>query len=63
MQGYQQFDVDIVPQACNFIKSETPAQVFSRKVLEYFQLVTLLKTRIQHRCFLVNFAKIFKKLN
>ena len=26
---YQQFDVDIVPAACNFIKKVTPTQVFS----------------------------------
>ena len=28
MQVYQQFDLDIVPPACIFIKSETPAHVF-----------------------------------
>ena len=29
MQVYQQFDVDIVPSARNFINYETPAQVIS----------------------------------
>ena len=29
MQVYQQFGFDIVPSACNFIKNEIPAQVFS----------------------------------
>ena len=31
MQMHQQFHVDIVPPACNFIKKETPAQLFSSK--------------------------------
>ena len=29
MKAHQQFDVDIVPPACNFIKNETRAQVFT----------------------------------
>ena len=31
MQLYQQFDVDIVTPACNFIKNETPEQEFSKE--------------------------------
>ena len=29
MQVYQQFNVDVVPPAFNFIKNECPAQVFT----------------------------------
>ena len=28
MRVYQQFHVDVVPPACNFIKNKTPEQVF-----------------------------------
>ena len=30
MQVYEQFHVDIMPPACNFIKKEIPAQVFAK---------------------------------
>ena len=38
MQVYQQFDVDIAFPACNFIKNETPAQVFSGEFANFFSL-------------------------
>ena len=28
MQLYQQFDVDIVPPACNIVKNKTPPELF-----------------------------------
>ena len=42
----------------NFIKNETPAEVFSREFWEVFQPATLLKPRPRHRRFPVNFAKL-----
>ena len=45
----------------NFIKNEALAQLFSWEFCEFFQSATLLKTRLHHMCFLVNFAKIFKR--
>ena len=47
----------------NFIKDETPAQVFCCGFCEFLQPVTLLKTRLQRRCFLANFANIFSACN
>ena len=47
--------------ACNFIENETLAVVFSWELLEFSQLITLLKTIIQHWCFLVNSACNFIK--
>ena len=41
MQAYQQFDVDIVPPACNFIKNKCLSQGFSCEYREFFQPVTL----------------------
>ena len=55
----QQFDVDVVSPYCNYIKNNTPAQVFSYKFCEFFQPTTLLKTRPTHRYFLVDFEKFF----
>ena len=46
---------------CNFIKSETPVQVFSCEFWEICQPVTLLRTRHRHRCFFVNFEHLFCK--
>ena len=57
MQVYQQFDVDVVPPACIFIKNKTPTQVFSCGFCEFFQHASLLKARIWHLLFLVNFVK------
>ena len=53
----QQLDVDIVPQACNYIKTETSEQVFLCEFCEFWQPVNLLKTRLLHRCFPLYFAK------
>ena len=39
---YQQFDVDIVPPAWNFIKNETPAQVFPCESFGVFDSAALL---------------------
>ena len=50
MQVYQRFDVD-VPPAYNFIKNETPTHVFPYEFWEFFNLGTLIKRRLQHRCF------------
>ena len=50
--------------ACNFIKKETRAQVFSCEFCEIskntFSPATLLKKRLGHRCFPVNFVKILR---
>ena len=53
----QQLDVDIVPQACNYIKTETSEQVFLCEFCEFWQPVNLLKTRLLQRCFPLYFAK------
>ena len=55
---YQRFDVAVVSPVCNFIKNETLTQVFSCEFCELFQPETLLKTRLQHRCFPVSFEKL-----
>ena len=55
----QQSDVDIVPPALNFIEQKTPADIFSFEFRNIFQSVTLLNTRLQHKCFLVNCNKFF----
>ena len=44
----------------NFIKDETPAQVFYFGFYEFLQPVTLLKTRLQRGCFLANFTHFIK---
>ena len=62
MQVYLEFDVDIVPLACIFIKSKNPVQVFSSKFCEFFQPITLLKMRLQHRCFSVSFSKLLRRI-
>ena len=61
MPLYQQFDVDIVPAACNFIKNEAPSQVLSCEFCEFLQPLTLLKIRLQPRCFLVNLDTFFNQ--
>ena len=48
---YQQFDVDIVPPAWNFIKNETPAQVFPCESFGVFDSAALLNTRLSKNCF------------
>ena len=54
MQVYKQFDVDIgIPPVCNFHKNEALAQVFSCETYEFCQAVTLSKTRLQKRFFLL----------
>ena len=57
MKVYQQFNIDIVLPVSKFIKNKTPAQVFSGKFCEFLQPVTLLKTRLQQRCFPEHFVK------
>ena len=47
-------------QPAAFFKNETPAQVFSCKFCESFQLATSLKAILWHKCFPVNFAKFLK---
>ena len=59
MQVHQQFDADIVSPVSNFIKNKTAAQVLSCELCTFFQLVSLLKPRFYHKCFLVNFEKFF----
>ena len=46
----------------NFIKNETLAEAFFLKFCDFFQPKTLIKTRHQHKCFLVNFAKNFENI-
>ena len=53
-------NAEYVLPARNFIKDETPAQVFCFGFYESLQPVTLLKTRLQRGCFLANFAHFFK---
>ena len=49
------------PRACDSIKKETLAQVFSCKFYEIFKnTATLLKKRLWHRFFPVNFTKILR---
>ena len=43
MQVYQQLDIDIVPPACNFIKNETPAQMFPCEFCVFFSACNLNK--------------------
>ena len=52
MQVYQQFLVDLVPAVCNFVINEIWHMCFIESFANFFQFVTLLKTRLQHRCFL-----------
>ena len=54
---YQQFGDDVVPSACNFIKNTSLAQLFTCEFWDIFQQATLIKTRLQHRNFLVKFDK------
>ena len=56
---HQRFDVAVVPPACNFIKNKTPAQVLSFEFRKFPHSIYLLKTRLRHRCILVNFDKFF----
>ena len=49
-------------QAANFIKNETPAHIFSCEFWEIFQPVTLSKTRMWGRCFLV-LLQVFRACN
>ena len=51
MQVYQKFGVNIVPVACNLMKSKTRTQVFFHEFCNLFQPVLLLKIRHQRRCF------------
>ena len=57
-----QFQVDIVPPACSFVKNKTPTQVFSCKYLEIFQPAALFRTRLWDVCFPVNFTKFLRTL-
>ena len=43
MQVYQQFDINSVLPARNFIKNETPVQMFSHEFLENFLLAPILE--------------------
>ena len=45
MKLYQQFDVDVICSASNFIKNKTPAQVFSSEFWEIFQPAILQPTK------------------
>ena len=53
---YQQFDVDIVPLGCNFIRNETPAQGF-------FQPAFLLENETPVQVFPGEFFKIFQPVS
>ena len=57
MELYQLFAVDIVSLACNGVKNDTPVQVLSCEYWDFLS-VTLFKTRLQRRCFLVIFLEI-----
>ena len=46
--------------ARNFIENETPARVFSCEFRTFFQAVILLKMKLQHKCFIVNFKTVFR---
>ena len=59
MELYQLFAVDIVSLACNGVKNDTPVQVLSCEYWDFLS-VTLFKTRLQRRCFLVIFLEIFQ---
>ena len=50
LQVYQQFDVGFALPVSNFIKNETA---------KFFQPINLIKTRLQHSCFVVDFNKNF----
>ena len=63
VQACQQLDVDNVLTAYSFSKIDTLALVFSCKIVAFFQVVTLLKVRLRHKCFLVNFTKFLRTLN
>ena len=73
-QCYQWFDVDAVPPSYNFIKNYTPAKMFTFEFCGFYEAAALLKkkiwqrcllhgtffkSRLQHRCFLMNFEKFF----
>ena len=59
--------------ACNFTKNETPPQIFSNEFWDFYSVIlvkrklfweifyptTLIKTRIRHSCFPVNFKNFF----
>ena len=49
-------DINVVLPTCNILKNEIPAQLLSFEFYEFFHTATLLKKRLQHRCFLVNFT-------
>ena len=53
-------NVDIVLPDRNFVKDRTPAKIFCCRFCEFLQPVILLKTKLRHRCFPVNFAKFLK---
>ena len=59
MQVHQQFGVDIVPPVCNFIKSETPAQVFSWKFCGFFSACNFIKKEALVQVFSYEFWEIF----
>ena len=46
--------------ARNFIENETPTRVFSCEFRTFFQAVILLKMKLQHKCFIVNFKIVFR---
>ena len=49
---------------CNFIKNEIPThQAYFCQLWEILQPAILSKTRLWHRCFLVNFTKYLRRLN
>ena len=43
---YQQYDVDIVLPACNFIENKSPAEYFSTEFFEFSQPATLFSAEI-----------------
>ena len=62
MELYQLFAVDIVSLACNGVKNDTPTQVLSCEYWDFLS-VTLFKTQLQRRCFLVIFFGNFPTCN
>ena len=59
MQVYQQFDVDIVPSACDLIKSEAPAHTFLANFWN-FPVCNFIKNKTPAQVFSSEFYKIFE---
>ena len=61
MRVYQQFDVDIVPSNCNFIKSRLQRWCFLR-ILRNFSACNVIKKEAPTQVFSMKFCKIFKTI-